>query len=190
MIGYTLEITRNVYLGQDVPLPEWDELGSYLVRGLLLSIALLIWTLPLLTIAAAIVAGALAASGSDTLVVIVSGVVVVLLWIVIAGVVYPLVMGRYAFSRSFADMLQVDEVVREARAVFPSLLYVALLVLGIYLTAAIVGAAALLVGMLVTIPFAMFVVAHLYGQVYRLARGLDPDPVPDSAALAGETIGP
>jgi hypothetical protein len=64
LTGYQLAIVRRVYDGADVPLPEWDDIGGYFVRGLLATVGLLIWTLPLLVIFGCVIAAATAASNN------------------------------------------------------------------------------------------------------------------------------
>lgn len=44
--GYHLQLMRNVSDNMELPLPEWDELGEKLIKGLLITIAAFIYVLP------------------------------------------------------------------------------------------------------------------------------------------------
>jgi len=48
MIGYLIGVIRNVMNGLPRPLPEWDDLGQKFVDGLLVWVAMLIYSLPML----------------------------------------------------------------------------------------------------------------------------------------------
>jgi len=50
-IGYIIEITRNVADHDPEPLPDWSRLGQNFISGLLLMLAALIYSLPVLVIA-------------------------------------------------------------------------------------------------------------------------------------------
>src|SRR5687768_4268485 len=55
LYGYALDVLKRVYQGTDLPLPEWDDFGDYFVRGLLVSIGVFIWQLPLVVLICPIV---------------------------------------------------------------------------------------------------------------------------------------
>lgn len=45
-VGYYIDLMRNVTDRKELPLPEWDELGEKLVKGLLLTVAGFLYALP------------------------------------------------------------------------------------------------------------------------------------------------
>lgn len=47
VFGYVLNVTRNVADGSATPLPEWNEFGNLLVKGLTALVGVIIWLLPL-----------------------------------------------------------------------------------------------------------------------------------------------
>ena len=51
LLGYTIAIVRNVKAGELNPLPDWQDLGSYFMDGLMFWVATLIYALPFLLIA-------------------------------------------------------------------------------------------------------------------------------------------
>jgi hypothetical protein len=48
--GYLAQLARNVAAGLERPLPEWDNIGGYLIEGLKLFLVTIVWFLPLLAI--------------------------------------------------------------------------------------------------------------------------------------------
>jgi len=48
--GYLVDLMRNVARGDARPLPEWTDLGDKLVRGLVVSIAILVYFLPIILV--------------------------------------------------------------------------------------------------------------------------------------------
>jgi hypothetical protein len=50
MNGYALQVQRNTALGQDVPMPRWDDLGKHLTDGLKIFVVQLIYMIPILII--------------------------------------------------------------------------------------------------------------------------------------------
>lgn len=49
--GYTLNTTRNVYDGNPMPLPRWENFGELFMRGITAIVGMIIWALPALVLA-------------------------------------------------------------------------------------------------------------------------------------------
>lgn len=49
--GYMYDAIRNVAAGHDTPLPEWDNFGDKMLRGLIGAVISVVWLLPLLALA-------------------------------------------------------------------------------------------------------------------------------------------
>lgn len=75
--GYQVQVARNVWQGEERPLPDWDDFGKFLVDGLRIMAAMFIYMLPLLLVYGLLAGGfmvyaftadpaAFAASGSST----------------------------------------------------------------------------------------------------------------------------
>ncbi|MCS7002744.1 MAG: DUF4013 domain-containing protein, partial [Dehalococcoidia bacterium] len=56
LIGYTLQLMRNVRRGDPSPLPEWTNLGALFVDGLKMVVVLVVWSLPVIAILCLIIA--------------------------------------------------------------------------------------------------------------------------------------
>lgn len=174
--GYALEVTRNTWQGADLPLPEWNDIGGFFVRGLLVTLAIFLWALPLVLLAIVTI-GALAVIDNSGVLAAIAGVCLVApAAILFALAIQPILTARYAVTRDFGALFRVSEVLAEARAAGFDLVIVALVSAGVYLAALVVGLLACGIGWLATFPFAQLVVAHLTGQLYRKARGMQASP--------------
>jgi hypothetical protein len=190
--GYALRIARNVIVGSDVPLPDWDDVDDLLRNGLKLWGAYTLWGLPAMLVA--LTAAGLGGSQARILAgfATVVGIIVVIL--------QPAMEARLAATLSIRAALDVPAVWRRAwhnRAWYLRLL----LVVGVGL-AIVTGLSYLLVwtalrgsggtpevtdlaipagilAQIVASPYVLFAYYHLIGQVYR--RGAD-----ESARIAGK----
>jgi hypothetical protein len=169
LTGYALEIVRRVYTGAPQELPEWDELGDMFVRGLVVSLGLFIWTLPLTALFIAGVVAGFALDDSGALGVI-SLCVLSPLLLLIGAFFLPVVFTRYAIAREFGAMFDIGAIVAEVRNAVGALALAAILAAAALFAATLAGLVLCLIGTIVTVPFAYLVVAHMYGQVYREAR--------------------
>jgi hypothetical protein len=112
--GYGIGIMRNMARGMDKPLPSWDNLAEKFKDGLIIAVAIFIYTLPAI-IVLAIGGIASAAMDKNTL-----GAV----WVVVgccAGIYFlafsfllPALLIHYARKNSFGALFQVSEVTKLA----------------------------------------------------------------------------
>jgi uncharacterized membrane protein len=150
------------------------------VRGLVASLGLFLWMLPLMSLFIAGVVAGFALDDSGTLGVVslcVLSPLLLLIWVF----VLPIVFARYAIEREFGAMFDFGAIVTEARNAIGALALAAVLAAAALFAAVVVGTLLCLIGTIVTVPFAYLVVAHMYGQVYREAR--TPAPAPPVAAF-------
>lgn len=112
--GYMLDYTRAVSYGRDVPLPTWDELGRYWVRGLLAGIAGVLYALPGIILFAMgvipIVAGAITGEGAGVFAGITSGCVVFalgILYFVFISVFWGAAYTNYAMHEEFSALFAI-----------------------------------------------------------------------------------
>jgi hypothetical protein len=113
--GYGIGIMRNMARGMDKPLPSWDNLGEKFKDGLIIFVAVFIYTLPAL-IVLSIGGIASAAMGDNNAM----GAV----WVVVgccAGLYFlafsfllPALLIHYARTNSFGALFQVSEVTKLA----------------------------------------------------------------------------
>ncbi len=173
LAGYGLRLLRNVQNGEAQPLPEWDQNREDLNWGFKLFVVGLVWSIPGIVIAVLM--------SLQTLPVFTANIVSIL-WSLFVALVTPVYCIRMAQPHSnIADGLQFEEIVRWAwnhlGQVFPVVVAIIVVELGMVL-ASLLGVLALVIGLLVTVPLAVFVTQlysmHLYGQ---LARASDTVPL-------------
>ena len=109
--GYLLDYTRAVAYGQDVPLPTWDELARYWVRGLLAGVAGFIYALPAIILfgigVVPIIAGAIAGEGVTVFAGLTSGCFVFALgalYLLFISVFWGAAYANYAMHEEFGAL--------------------------------------------------------------------------------------
>lgn len=171
LTGYAVEIARRVRSGGR-DLPPWNRPWSKITDGFKLIAAMLIWIAPsfLLAIPAGIVggiqegptpAGFLAVSAIAGTIAAVGSV-----WSLLVLLLEPAIMSEY-LDRGFRGALNVHGVVRRLRVNLGLSIVVGALII-VLTTLGLVGLLAVVVGVLVTYPYASFVGAYLVGQYARL----------------------
>ncbi|OJX46093.1 MAG: hypothetical protein BGO78_04195 [Chloroflexi bacterium 44-23] len=170
LLGWSLRITLNVIRNVQNPLPEM-EFGDDLSRGFKASIVALVYSIPLLIIYVPIlIMTAIAANGDDTAMLAVSLVttcfgLIMMLYGIAMSFVLPAAYGRVAVEDSIGAGLSFNNVfslVKKAPMAY-------LLVLVGTLAASFIsslGSIACFVGILLTVPYAVAMLGHLYGQAY------------------------
>jgi hypothetical protein len=180
VMGYVVEIIKNVIAGRDVPLPEiGEDFGGKLLKGLLLSVITFIYSLPIVIVASCSGIGnsilQSAIRDSDT-----AGGFVALWSICLGGIalilgiaealIIPFVWAKYAETEQFSDAFKLDEIWNLFQSnVGPTIVVVLIAGLAGFI-AALVGSIACLIGAIFTVFYAQLVTAYLYGSLYRQAR--------------------
>lgn len=172
LYGYMIQVSREVRSGGTV-LPAWDKVGANLVDGLLYNISLLIWSIPVvvLILVGVAVGGCSGSSESGTatctdsagmILLIALGCILAVAVIVIHSAIYAqFVTGGFGASLNVGQVL--------SRAGRRMGLTLGMLLVGILAAiVAFVGIIGFFVGLLLTIPYAYFVLGHAYGQYTRL----------------------
>ncbi len=192
VLGWALQIIRNTYNGIDDRLPEWDDLGGYLVKGLMAWVGALIWTLPLIVLMVCFVFGIIASSGSDaaTALVVLLGIGMFFVAIVYAALLLPVPIARYAIKDDFSAMLDFSAILNEVRRGIKPLLVALVIWLVASMVIAPAGLILCFVGVYVTTTLSYVMVGHAMGQAYReidgkgamppAQRGTAPPPPPPS----------
>jgi hypothetical protein len=183
LTGYTVDVVRNVLDGKEYPLPEWQDWGGFLTRGLKLVGVIIILALPFIPIMIPFGIGS-ALTNSENQAVNVIGVLfmifgfgLALLYGLFLVLIQPAIYVRLARTDRFAAALDVGKLWSFTRDNIGNVIIALLLTIVAGLIAAILAPLGLLVfiiGVLVTVLFASFwqmlVQVHLYGQVGALSR--------------------
>ena len=171
--GYGLRLLHNVQSGEEHPLPKWDQNKEDLVKGFKLFVVAFVWSVPTIVIQVLVALGRLPLDLGAVL----SGLYS--FFTVLVAPAYYVAMARP--NSNISDGLQFGEIVGWAMQHLGQIilaLIVTFVVAVALMAASSLGAIAILIGLLFTVPLAIFLgqmyAMHLYGQI---ARALTPEPV-------------
>jgi hypothetical protein len=169
ILGWALAVTRNVYNGVDNVIPDWSDLGGYLVRGLVAWIGAIIWASPVLLLFICLGVGIVATSSSDVAaaVLVLSGFGLALIAIVYMAIFLPVPIARYAIKGDFGAMFEFSEILAEVRRGIQPLLIAMIIWLIASMIVAPIGLLACFVGVYVTSALSYLMIGHAMGQAYR-----------------------
>ena len=198
LAGWGLEITRRVIKEDPEPLPEWNDFGNYIVKGLQLIIIGFVYALPIILVQAC-TQGAYAA-GSDSfynedafvgLSIVVQTCMgcLTFLYSIFMGLFVPAAIGHFAAEGQLGAAFRFGEIFRIIKA-GPAAYIIILLVSFVLPFIALLGLVFCLVGVLFTFPYVLTVIQYLYGEAYRTCKEeIDTgflDLEPDAPPLANE----
>lgn len=178
--GYMVAIVRQVARGEELPLPAWQDLGPMLVDGLRVSVALFVWSLPMLLLYLPILIFSVflnSGDGASNAVSVLLGVVVLvcgclmLIYSIFLALVSPLIILQVAEKESLAAGFNFSRIFAQIRENLGPIVLVVIGTLVAQFLAGVVGLLLCGVGVLVTGVWAMWVQGHLIGQLGRLRRG-------------------
>ncbi len=169
IFGWALAVVRNVYEGADTRLPEWDDLGGYLVRGFIAWVGALLWSLPVIALYTCIGISFAIVSDSDvaTALLVLITLVLSVLAVAYLALFIPVPVARYAIRNDFNAMFEFNEIFAEVRRGLGALLSALVVWLVASLVVAPIGLLACFVGVYVTTTLSYLMVAHAVGQAYR-----------------------
>jgi hypothetical protein len=191
--GYGLEVLRNVRKGELYPMPEWrDRWGEWLVLGVKVAVAVLVWSLPAIIIALPMAFG-LALLGNNDSMAAVGGLLaagfgcLMLLWSIVVLLVTPAIYIRLAETEDLSDAFRFGEILSFTREHFGEVVIAVIMVFVANLILAtvgsIVGLILCLVGLLITLPAVQFIgtmiQSHLFGQIGAGAKSWQTSIVPE-----------
>ncbi len=189
--GYIIEIVRRMSRQESEILPEWENLERRFIDGLLLTLAYLLYSLPLILCCALLIVPILPQLFSDSLdqelvdtltgigmITLVCAGGVAFLYVIALSLWYPALILRYARYGNFGACFQIGEIWKTIAQDFGSYITLWLTIIGVGLAAGIVIAIA--GGILSFIPclgqllvyllsifagvYINLVFAHLFGQ--------------------------
>jgi energy-coupling factor transport system substrate-specific component len=178
LTGYAVAVARRAHQG-DHELPPWDRLGKKVADGFLITVIFLLWNVPgfLLSLPADLSAGTAPSDASQGTPLVSNGLFGALgalggLWGLLVVMAQAAIWSQY-LEGGFVAAFKVGAIVRRIR--FHVGLTVVVGALTIVLVAlAISGFVALGIGVLLTVPYASWVGAHVFGKYARLT---DPSPI-------------
>ena len=189
-LGYAVRTLKNVAEGAERPLPDWGEFGDFFVKGLMVFLAVLIYSIPaiLLSTMGAVITAVASSGSQDT----VSGALAVctaaiscvaVLYSLIVALWAPAAAVDYAMSGEFVAFFRFGEIWSLISANLGGYIVALVVAWLASLVASLVGAILCLVGTLFTSFWAVLVASHLLGQWRRQAPkavppAVTPTPLP------------
>jgi hypothetical protein len=180
--GYSLEVTRRVINNEPRPLPEWDDIGGKLVKGLLYTVIAFVYALPVLLLVClmqgglAVLGGAASSSsrGSDAAggaaaIISICFSCLMLIYGVFMGIVLPAAIGNYAAKDQLGAAFRFGDVISLVQKNISVYLMVLVIEIAAALAASIVGSIACGIGILFTGFWSLLVIGYATGQAYREA---------------------
>jgi hypothetical protein len=180
VVGYSLDALRNVVDGREHPMPDWTDWGGFLVRGVKLMIAFVVWMLPLFLIMAPLFIGTAMTSDQNGtgvalgVLLITCASCLLFLWGLFVWLISPAIYIRLAVTGRLGAAFELGKLWTLTRDNLGDVILALLLGIVAGLVAAIVGSLGwllLCVGFLITVPLATLwqylVQAHLFGQIGR-----------------------
>jgi len=176
VIGYALRVTKNVADGLEQPLPNWDDLGDYFVKGFMATLGSLVWALPMLLFG--LVMAILSAFGVDSssqqeslfsICALGTSCVMVAYGFLVSALL-PAAYARYATTGEFVVFFQIGKLFRFIGANLGNYI-VALLLTIVASFIAGFGMILCFVGIFFTEFWATLVTPHLLGQICRESAG-------------------
>lgn len=177
LLGYMLDTLRNVMDGRERPLPEWEDWGGFVLRGFRLLAAFFVWALPAILALIPLGLGSALADQSRGMeavgiILIVCSSCVLILWGLFVTLISPAIYARLARLDRFSAAFEFSKIWGFTRDNIGNVIIAILLTWVAGLIAALIaslGLIALLIGVIITTPFASLwlylVQAHLFGQV-------------------------
>ncbi len=167
LTGYTVEVTRVVRAGGR-ELPPWNHRWRKIKDGFKIFVALIIWAVPggLLSIPAGIVGEQSAQTTAGEVAGIFSAIGSV--WGIVVLVLEPAIVSQY-LDHGFPGALNVVAIIRRLRVNLALSIVVGALTVALS-TISLIGLAALVVGLLVTFPYASFIGAYLIGRYAEMTE--------------------
>jgi len=171
LLGYVVETVQNVMRDEPRPLPEWSDLGDKFVKGLILTVVAIVYMLPVILLACllGIVSLAVGDRGREGVTAVTLSVQCLSsLWGLLAAIVFPAAVIRYADSGEFSAAFRFGEIFSLITANIGN--YIVAILVG-WVASIIAGFGTILcfVGVLFTTFWAYLIAAHLWGQVGRQA---------------------
>ena len=184
LFGYLVRLIQNVRDDAHPVLPEWDQWGDDLVRGVKLAAVYLMWALPIILVSVPLfIIGVVISENMpyrDDDIGAIFGVCALCLQFLF-GIAYavfqPGLTIAYARNENISEGLQVSEIWDWTRDNIGNVVIVAILTviagLIIMTVGSIVGLILCIIGTVVTVPLSQLIVyyfqGHLYGQLARIA---------------------
>ena len=192
VLGWGLEITRRVLNGEPDLLPEWDNFGDFVVKGLQVFVISFVYSLPsiivnvctrsLPLIVENINGDAAQAIGSVVTVVSLCLGCILFFYSIAIWFYLPAAVANFAATGEIGAAFRFNEILGLLRAAPGPYIIVLLLSIVTYIIT-LIGIIACVIGIFVTGAYSLTVNVHLWGQAYKVAKSM-PGSLPPMAPAA------
>ena len=170
LLGYGIQLVRNVRNHDPEPLPEWDDWGKKIAEGFKLFIVYFLWSLPLIILSLLILIPMALGGNSDTGSAIASIFALcfgcfTLIYAIVMWLATPSITIKFAETGEFADGLKFGEILSFTKEHLGQILVVAIVSWLVYLLAGLLGSLLCLIGLFFTMFWASLVQYHMIGQI-------------------------
>jgi len=170
LLGYAIQLVRNVRKHEPDPLPAWDEWGEKLAEGVKLILIYLVWALPLIILSLLFVIPMAAAGDSDSGSAIASffGLCFgcfTFLYAIVLSLAIPGITIKFAENGEFSDGFKFGEILAFTKEHLGQIIIVALVSWIVYLIAGLIGSLLCLIGLIFTNFWASLVQYHMIAQI-------------------------
>lgn len=181
VIGYVVQLIRNVRNGDARPLPEWTDWGELLADGFKLFVVFFVWALPLIIISMfAFIPAAMAGDSGSSDASSIAGLFaicfgcVATLYAIVLSLVSPAILIKFAETKEIGSGFNVGEILGFTKSHLGEIILVVIVSWLVGLLASIVGTILCLIGLLFTGFWTNLVVSHMMAQI-----GLNDTSTPD-----------
>jgi hypothetical protein len=173
VLGYMLEIMRNVHRGEPMPLPEWSNLGALFSDGFKLFLGYLVYYIPVIILICCAAGGL--SIGADSrgnpsgvgLAVAIPAYCLLFVYAIAFAIMMPALAIQYARTGVVGSMFQFREVIAIVRRVPGPYAIVVLLTFLLLPNLASLGLILCIVGVFLAYAYTTMVSGHLYGQLWQ-----------------------
>ena len=177
LLGYMMQLIRDVRDNPSAGLPEWTDWGKKLGDGLSLMIVLFLWSLPLILLAIPLIFFILlAVSFPDSeAIIFISAIVtvatgiVMLLYVIMWVFLQPAITINLSIRKKFSAGFDISAIFRMTWSHIVDVLIILIILFGLQYVANFIGMLLFFIGIPFVAFWVMLVRGHLYGQLARLA---------------------
>jgi hypothetical protein len=189
LMGYYIELVRNVRQHKSEPLPAWDNWGHKIGEGVKLFVIMLIWALPLMVLyffafIPALFTGSDSDPGAFLGILLLCFNCLIFIYAIVLALATPGITIRFAETGEMGAGFQVGEILGFTRRHVGQIILVVLVSWVVYMIAGLVGMLLCGIGVLFTFFWGGLVYYHMVAQI-----GLEEAPAAP-AAPPMEPVGP
>ena len=169
LLGYMVQLVRNVRKHDDYPLPAWDEWGEKIMSGIKLMVVFFVWAIPLMIVSLpfAVLMGVAGNNDSGGF----AGILALcfscltIIYAVVLFLAGPAITIRFSETEKISSGFEFSEILAFTRDHIGDIIIAMIVLWLVQLVASFIGSLLCFIGLAFTGIWAMMVQGHLYGQI-------------------------